>query len=136
MYYFGRKSRDKRESCCTEIQLLCDKAIQIFDFSIIHGRRLKELQNELYHQGFSTKRWPDSKHNNIDPEALSDAFDFAPYPINWRQEKNFVFLAGIFKSIANEEDILIRWGGDWDSDNNQYDQTFIDLGHIEIIRPS
>ena len=34
--------------------------------------------------------------------------------------------------VAQDLDIPIRWGGDWDSDNNLNDQNFMDLVHFEL----
>ena len=51
----------------------------------------------------------------------------------YRSTKHFYFLAGIIKAIANKRNIKIRWGGDWDDDNDFKDQHFNDLGHFELV---
>jgi peptidoglycan L-alanyl-D-glutamate endopeptidase CwlK len=35
--------------------------------------------------------------------------------------------------IAAKMGIKIRWGGDWDRDEELHDQTFFDLPHFELI---
>ena len=42
-------------------------------------------------------------------------------------------MGGMIKGIAKEKGIKIRWGGDWDSDGEVLDQTFMDLVHIEVL---
>ena len=135
MPIFSKKSGDILLTCCHEIQLICNKAIPIYDFTVIWGIRAQEEQDRLFHQGLSTKQYPDSKHNVIPPQELSDAVDIAPYPVNWKDLYRFIFLAGIMFSIAKQENINLRWGGNWDMDTEIIsDQTFQDLCHYEIIR--
>ena len=43
-------------------------------------------------------------------------------------------MAGLVLGIAAVFGIKIRWGGDWDSDNDLNDQKFMDLAHFEEIR--
>ena len=56
----------------------------------------------------------------------------APYPIDWNDKERFYFFAGYVKGIASQMGIELRWGGDWDSDNQLHDQTFMDLPHFEL----
>jgi peptidoglycan L-alanyl-D-glutamate endopeptidase CwlK len=69
-----------------------------------------------------------SKHNS----KPSLAVDIAPYPIDWADDERFYFLAGIIKAASHQVGVKVRWGGDWDSDDDFHDQTFMDLGHFEI----
>ena len=66
-----------------------------------------------------------------------------PYPIIWPDKINrskqyvkdvgrFYYFSGIVKAIAVSMNIEIRWGGDWDNDNDFNDQTFDDLCHYEL----
>lgn len=154
MPIFGVKSKNNLATCCPELQLICNKAILIYDFSVIWGIRGKEIQNRLFHQGLSKVQWPFSAHNIVDKETLeylirqgvtaatlpfetdkSDAVDVVPWPINWNDRYRFIYLAGIMDTIAHGEGIKLRWGGNWDGDHIIItDQTFIDLGHYEVIR--
>ena len=60
------------------------------------------------------------------------ALDVCPYPIDWNDKDRFYNFAGLVKGIAISMDIKIRWGGDWDGDNDLKDQTFFDLPHFEL----
>ena len=42
-------------------------------------------------------------------------------------------MAGYIQATADKLGIKIRWGGDWDSDGDLDDQTFMDLGHFELV---
>lgn len=132
-YHFSNSSRKELETCDKRLRLIANRAIDIVDFTVICGRRSKELQNKLFQEGKTKVQWPDSKHNETYPDEPSRAFDLAPYPINWTDLKRFYYLAGVIQAIAHEMGIAIRWGGDWDSDNDFNDQDFNDLVHFELI---
>lgn len=65
------------------------------------------------------------------------AVDVVPYdsvkkePI-WDNVKSLYFFAGIVKGIAQEMGVKVRFGGDWDGDNN-FNQSFDDLVHWELM---
>ena len=61
------------------------------------------------------------------------AIDAAPSPIDWNDRERFFYFAGVVKGVAEEMGIKIRWGGDWDGDNDFDDQTFDDLVHFELV---
>lgn len=66
------------------------------------------------------------------------AMDLAPYfpeppHIIWSEKEGFIYLAGIIKGIAWSKGIQIRWGGDWDMDNDQKDEALRDFGHFEVV---
>lgn len=80
------------------------------------------------HEGRSKTKWPDSKHNS----NPSMGIDVAPYPIDWNDIKRFYHFGGFVQSRAESLGIKLRWGGDWDSDRDLNDQTFMDLVHFEL----
>jgi len=47
-------------------------------------------------------------------------------------EKSYARLIGILEGVAISNGISIRVGLDWDHDFDTLDQTFHDLGHIEL----
>ena len=51
----------------------------------------------------------------------------------WDDINQFYLMAGHIQSIAIRLGYKIRWGGDWDRDGDLTDQTFMDLGHFEIL---
>lgn len=128
-YRFSRLSKKHLEESHPLLQELFSEVIKVINCRVIEGERTKEEQNRLYAAGKSKLKWPRSKHNS----TPSLAVDVVPYPIDWRDYKRFYYFAGIVKGIAYSMDINIRWGGDWDSDNDFEDQSFHDLPHFELI---
>jgi peptidoglycan L-alanyl-D-glutamate endopeptidase CwlK len=153
---FSNVSRTRLEQCHPHLQLILNEAISYVDFSVVTGYRDKETQNSLYTQGFSKVIYPNSKHNKFPSKAV----DVAPYYKQYggalfggpeqvkrimrytnksRNEvesfivKAYARLIGIFEGIATQNGISIRVGLDWDGDFDTLDQTFHDLGHIELL---
>ncbi len=112
-----------------DLQNLMFEVIRYYDFTVLEGHRDEHLQNLYFEQGRSKLEWPNSKHNQYPSRAI----DIAPYPINWNDRDSFVYLAGIVKGFAHHMGIKIRWGGDWNMNNNLKDQTFFDLPHFELV---
>lgn len=133
-----------------------NETIKYIDFSIIYGKRSQALQKSLFEKGriYRDNKWSiknlndvvtycdgkiDISEHNYTP---SRAIDIIPYPTRWVVKENFYFLAGyvlnINKELYDSHKVkhLLRWGGDWDSDMDFKDQSFIDLVHYEIIQES
>ena len=126
---FGRRSRECLATCDDRLVIVAEETLRIgMDFSVICGARGKEAQNGAFNYGFSKVRWPDSKHN----ETPSKALDFAPYPIDWSDHRRFYLLMGLFLSTAFFLEIPIIGGHDWDYDYDLNDQSFFDIGHIQL----
>ncbi len=136
MFKYSNNSLLRLGSCHKDLQLIFKEAIKVIDISILEGYRSSSIQEELYRQGKSQKRAGQSKHNCVPSMAV----DASPYPIDWGDKKRFYYLAGIIKGIASrllEEGKIshnIRFGGDWDGDNDLNNQTFFDLPHYELIK--
>lgn len=146
-FTFGHSSSKQLATCHPVLQEILKRAILYtpMDFSILEGHRDEERQNRLKSEGKSKLSYPDSKHNKEDaagrPESL--AVDVAPYHASrphyrWNETEDFYFLAGFIIGIgspyAKRQGFRIRWGGDWDSDGDLHDQSFMDLGHLELVR--
>lgn len=130
---FSAKSDSKLKTCDITLQVLFNQVVKEYDCIILEGHRSKERQQELYKD--KKTKVKHSKHN----ESPSLAIDVSPYPIpdNWgegnsKEKAKFYHFAGYVKGIANANNINIRWGGDWNSDNDFKDQSFDDLVHFEL----
>jgi len=128
MAKFGKSSRKRLETCDEKLQMLFNEVIKAFDCSIMVGHRGEDDQNKAYAEGNSQLRWPKGKHN----KKPSIAVDVAPYPIDWEDRERFSYFAGFVKGVAWRLNIPIRWGGDWDGDNDLSDNNFDDLVHFEL----
>ncbi|MBU2647880.1 M15 family peptidase [bacterium] len=127
---FSKKSLRRLSTCHPDLQRLFRAVVPMVDCTILDGYRGKTRQNKLFDQGKSKVRFPEGKHN----DKPSNAIDVAPWPVpDWKDLNTFYFFSGVVKGIAIALEIKIRWGGDWDGDNDLHDQTFNDLVHFERV---
>lgn len=130
MFYFSKKSKEKRETLCKQLKLLVDEVIKEYDFSIICSIRGKEEQELALTTGNSKAKFLESAHNY----CPSFAVDVYPYPTPYKQVKGSVCLDSdspewdnmikIFKAKAKKLGIKITCGIDFKS--------IVDKPHIEI----
>lgn len=130
MYKYGKKSLANRATLHHDLQRVVDEIIKRRDCSILVGHRTKEDQDDAFRRGLSKLKWPNSTHNKTPSEGM----DISPYPINWNDTKSFYHFAGYVLGVADSLGIKLRWGGDWDSDQDLNDQTFMDLVHFELVK--
>lgn len=126
---FSNYSKQKLQSCHNDLQIVMNDVVEIFDIKIAEGHRGEADQNRYFNEGFSKLKFPNSKHNSYPSLAV----DVDPFPINFNLKERYYYMAGIVKMVALKHGIAIRWGGDWDSDNDFYDQTLYDLRHFELV---
>ena len=108
---FGKRSKKRLEGLDSRLIDILDELIKYY------------LDNKSKLDGYKKK----SNHQT------GRAVDLAPYPVDWKNTKRFYYMGGMIRGIAKERNIKIRWGGDWDSDGETKDQTFMDLVHIEVL---
>jgi hypothetical protein len=127
---FGKQSKERLEEADWRLQRVMEQAIKIMDFSVTTGYRGREAQEKAFQDGFSRARFGQSKHNF----RPSRAVDVCPWPVDWEDTESFVLLAGVVKAVSAGLGLgdVIRWGGDWDSDDRTRDEGFRDYGHFEI----
>lgn len=137
---FSNKSKKILEQCHPDLQIVLNKAIEFIDFTILDSTiRTEEQQKEYVEQGKS--KTMNSKHlKKFLPEyneQYSLAVDIAPYPVDWEDRERFCLLAGFILGIAKiyrQEGYIrsnIRWGGDWNMNNETKDENFSDMPHFE-----
>ena len=135
MSRFSRKSTDRLATCHQDLKTLFNEVVKHFDCSIACGYRAKSEQDDLFQQGLTKARYPNSKHNIVPSYAV----DVAPYPIDWNDLKRFYLFAGYVLATAEQLYQIgaikhrVRWGGDWDMDQQVKDNNFNDLVHFELI---
>jgi len=147
---FSTKSRIELNTCERVLQELFNTVVNKFDCSILEGHRGEAKQNANFYKGVSKVRYPYGKHNSTPSKAV----DAGPYiagrgipwpktPTDWndRYQRNnyikdmmqFAHYAGYVQGTADNMGINIRWGGDWDQDNDLRDNAFDDLVHFELV---
>lgn len=135
---FSRSSKKRLATCDARLQNILNQVIKYYDCKVLCGHRSKEEQNAAYNSRpqRSKVKWPKGKHNT----TPSLAVDVAPYPIpyewgeDWRDRVKFYELKAIIFFVAAQQDVNIRFGGDWDNDKDYKDNKFNDLVHFEIIK--
>ncbi len=132
-FKWSDSSLKKLKDCDNRIQQVINKALAkgLIDITVTCGHRGEQAQNEAYAKKTSKLKYPDSKHNK--QPAL--AIDIVPcIKGRERQWLDYCFMAGIVLSVAKDEGIKMRWGGNWDMDGNiLFDQAFDDGAHFELM---
>lgn len=134
---FTSKSNAQLATCHSALQDLFNSVLPYIDCTIIEGKRTEEQQRANVRRGVSKTM---NSHHVYPLGEPSMAVDVAPYPIRWTDAPRFYYFAGFVKAmfihlqlkgvIPNQ--YYLRWGGDWDGDNDFSDQTFNDLVHFEL----
>ena len=125
---FGRASKKRLKTCDEDLVFLFEEVVKYFDCTVLEGHRGKRLQNKYFKEGKSKLKFPDGNHN----KKPSTAIDVVPYPIDWKDRERMTYFAGYVKGIAMMLGIPIRWGGDWNGNNDLKDNNFDDLPHFEL----
>jgi hypothetical protein len=126
--YFGKKSKERLNTCDSNLQKVFNEVIKHVDCSILEGHRSKDRQNKLYEEEKTKVKYPDGRHNR----QPSSAVDVTPYPVDWEDRERQTLFAGFVIGIASQMGINLRWGGDWDQDFQVADNRFDDFPHFEL----
>lgn len=151
MPVWGAASLKQRATCDERLQRVLDKVLEKRDCIWLEGKRSEEQQRINVAKGVS--KTMNSKH--VYPlDAPSLAADVAPYPLRWpkmpsptlpllqlipalvvwaKDMGRFYYFAGYVLGIAEGMGIRLRYGGDWDGDNDVHEQSFDDLPHFELL---
>ena len=135
MYNFSSDSLAQLKTCHPDLQTLFNEVIKYRDCLVIQGFRNEEDQNKAFQEGKTKLQWPNGKHNSVPSHAI----DVTPYPIDWNYLPAFYnfsgFVLGISEYLFKEGQIAhrIRWGGDWNMNQDLKNNKFNDLVHFEIL---
>lgn len=125
---FSQQSMDRLTTCDQRLIKLMLRVVELYDITVIEGHRSIEDQERAFNEGKSKVHWQQSTHCTTPSRAV----DVAPYPVNWQDRERFYYLAGIVRAVSDSMGIGVRWGGDWDGDEDFMDQNFDDLCHFEL----
>ena len=125
---FGRKSRERLNTCDSKLKQVFNEVIKHVDCSVLEGHREKDRQNKLYEEGKTKVKYPNGRHNR----QPSSAVDVTPYPVDWEDRERQTLFAGFVIGVASQMGINLRWGGDWDQDFQVVDNRFDDFPHFEL----
>lgn len=138
MSNYSKNSRDKLAIAHIDLQTIFKEVIKHYDNTIVYTFRGEELQNRLFSEGASKKKYPHSRHNHYPAMAV----DSAPYIDGKVSEDMYQcyhysgFVLGVAKMLFKYKVISHKLigGSDWDDDNDVNDQKFRDLWHYELIK--
>ncbi|AAW86512.1 L-alanyl-D-glutamate peptidase [Aliivibrio fischeri ES114] len=128
MNKFSKTSAARLATCHPDLIKVFTRVLELCDCSILCGHRTEEEQNTAFAEGKSQVKYPNGKHNTLPSRAV----DVAPYPIDWNDRERFSYFAGLVVGVGVSMGVAIRWGGDWDKDNELKDNNFDDLVHFEL----
>lgn len=135
---FGEVSQRRLNTCHKDLIFICNEVIEHFDFSVLEGHRDLYTQMKYFEQGKSKL---DGVRNKSKHQSLpSMAIDIVPYPIDFEDTKRFYMLAGYMFMASEylyENGIIthkLRWGGDFNMNQDFNDDNFLDLPHFELIK--
>ena len=120
-FALSKKSKEKLEGIDMRLVRLVEQAITEteIDFTVLEGLRTPERQQQLVNDGFSQTM--KSKHltgHAVDLGAIVDG------KLSW-DKKYYPAIAVAMKKAAADQNVNIRWGGDFKS--------FFDGPHFELM---
>jgi peptidoglycan L-alanyl-D-glutamate endopeptidase CwlK len=129
-FVLSSKSLAKLAGVHPDLVRVVKKAIRstACDFTVLEGRRSEERQRRLFQSGAS--KIMDSRHltgHAVDLGAYVDGEIRWDWPLYYQ-------IAAAMKMASIDEDVPIRWGGDWDSDGEYDDEKWRDGPHFELPR--
>ncbi len=136
-FVLGKRSRKNLKGVNEKLIAVVRRAIEITeqDFTVLEGKRSRKRQLWLKRNGYS---WTlKSKH------LTGRAVDLAPWVIvngkgrvDWQDLKKFERIKNAMFQAADELNVNIRWGGDWNCNGNYHDEIrrgVYDGGHFELM---
>lgn len=150
---FSQSSSTKLDTCDPRLRRVAERVAEVWDCTVLAGRRGPEEQDRAHEEGNSGVRWPEGRHNcpdlgdygrwrageiprkmvREDVTRTARAIDIAPYPIDWRDRERFCLFAGLVLATARELGVRLRWGGDWNGNLKTSDENLSDLVHFELV---
>lgn len=144
MSNYSKTSLERLSTCHPDLQIIFKEVIKYFDCTIACGFRNQKEQDDAFARGATEVKWPNGNHNKY-PSMAVDAY---PCPVelnatNQREKNIYIYLmsyfAGQVMAIARQLKVdgkishNLRWGCDWDGDNNIKEHSFLDFPHFELV---
>lgn len=138
MFHLGNRSQRRLEGVHSDLQAVVELAITLttVDFTVLEGVRSHGRQLRLYAVGATSTM--NSRHLVKKKEDGGNGFGHAVDLGAWvdggvRWDWPLYYkIADAMIEAADELDISIRWGGDWDSDGEYDDEKWRDGPHFEL----
>lgn len=144
----SKTSEARLLTCHPALQAIVRAVAEQCPLVVVEGHRGKDKQDAAFAAGNSQTPWPRSMHN-AEPSLAVDLAPLEGGSIPWpdqvrgadqaaqterlRRARVFHLFCGRVLGTASALGIGLRWGGDWDGDNDLDDQKLIDLPHFELM---
>lgn len=131
MFTLSARSIKNLSGVDRRLQQVVQEAIKLTteDFFVNEGLRTVERQKQLVARGAS--KTMNSKH------ITGHAVDLIPVAVNgeipWNDTKKFQAIGDAMLKAADELNIKIRWGKDWNMNGVYTDEKFVDSPHFELV---
>lgn len=139
-YRLSERSLGRLEGVHPDMVAVVKRAIEITkqDFLVLEGVRTPARQQELYAQGRTKPgrkvTWTlNSNHFVNRRTGFGHAVDICPYPVDWNDTSKFDAMAIAMFKAAKELGVNIRWGANWDQDENIRERGEYDSPHFELV---
>mgnify|MGYP001265996655 CR=1 FL=1 len=121
-------SEKRLATCHEDLQRLVREVARHMRIRVTAGYRSPEEQERLWRLGRSKARPGQSKHNRLPSEAV----DIVPLPVDWDDIARWHYFGGFVMGVAAVLGIQVRWGGDWNRNDDPGDERFFDGPHFEL----
>jgi peptidoglycan L-alanyl-D-glutamate endopeptidase CwlK len=120
-FVLGAKSKEKLQDVDIRLVRLVEQAIKetTIDFTVLEGLRTPERQQQLVNDGFSQTM----KSKHLTGHAV-DLVAIVGGKVSW-EKQHYPEIAKAMKKAAADQNVKIRWGGDFKS--------FFDGPHFELM---
>lgn len=139
MAQFSTASKSRMIGLHPDLIRVLNRTILTYDFSIIQGVRTKEECYINWGKGRTITQceavgipnpskyaqpnlqkvtWlnhPLSSNHLPKTDGYGHAVDCTPYPVDWQNISAFAAMAKVMLDAAKQENVNLKWGGDWSS---------------------
>lgn len=137
MFKLSERSLKNLEGVHPKMVAVVKRALELstVDFTVIEGVRTQARQRQLYAQGRTAPgkkvTWTLTSNHFVNPRTgFGHAVDL--FPGTWEDLSKFNAMAKAMFQAANELNIPIRWGADWDRDGKPRERGETDSPHFEL----
>jgi peptidoglycan L-alanyl-D-glutamate endopeptidase CwlK len=133
MYSLGKQSIAKLDGVHPDLERVVRRAIEITaqDFSVAEG--VRSVAQAQFNAAAGTGV-VNSLHIR-QPDGYAHAVDLWPLPLDWRDIPSFERVASAMFQAADELNVLIQWGADWDMDGTPRERGEWDHPHYQMPQP-
>ena len=140
-FRFSALSRSRLKGVHPDLIRVVDRALMLssVDFMVIEGVRTPERQRALYAQGRTKPgrivTWTRRSLHLVQADGFGHAVDLAPYPLDWEGPARFPKFDAIARAMfaaADDLNVAVRWGADWDRDGRPRERGESDSPHWEL----